>query len=66
MLYLCIIIQNCRVSTLYQQLRDPAGTMTDNCLVNVFPVGSELVVATEGNFVHQIDSETLDSVERAS
>ena len=54
------------MSTLYQQLRDPGGTVTDNCLVNVFPVGSELVVATEGNFVHQIDSETLDSVERAS
>ena len=40
--------------------------MTDNCLVTVNPVGSELVVATEGNFFHQIDSETLDSVERAS
>lgn len=54
------------MSTLFQQLRDPGGTGTDNCFITVNPVGSELIVATEGNFIHQIDSETLDSVERAS
>lgn len=55
-----------RISTLYQQLRDPAGTGTDNCFITVVPVGNELIVATEGNFIHQIDSETLNSIERAS
>ena len=51
---------------MYQQLRDPASTGTDNCFITVIPVGNELIVATEGNFVHQIDSKALDSVERAS
>ena len=54
------------MSTLFQQLRDPGGTGTDNCFITVVPVGNELIVATEGNYIHQIDSETLDSVERAS
>ena len=51
---------------MYQQLHDPASTGTDNCFITVVPVGNELIVAMEGNFVHQIDSKTLDSVERAS
>ena len=48
----------------FQKLRNPGGEMTDNCVVNVIPVGDELIAATETDYVHQIDSKTLDSVKR--
>lgn len=55
-----------RISTLFKQLRDPSGSGTDNCFITVTPVGNELIVSTEGDYVHQIDPNTLNSVERAS
>ena len=50
--------------SLFQQLRNPEEGMTDNCVVNVIPIGDVLIAATEGNYVHQIDSKTLDSVKK--
>ena len=49
---------------MFQQLRNPEEGMTDNCVVNVIPIGDVLIAATEGNYVHQIDSKTLDSVKK--
>ena len=55
----------CRMSSLYQQLCNPSGgDMTDNCAINITPIGDELIAVTEGDYVHQIDSKTLDSVKR--
>ena len=51
------------MASFYQQLRKPGGG-TDNCVVNVIPIGDELIAATETDYVHQIDSKTLDSVKR--
>ena len=50
----------------YQKLRDPSVDGTDNCVVNVIPIGDELVAATEADYVHQIDSKTLDSKRRVN
>ena len=52
------------MSSLYQKLRNPGEGGTDNCVVNVIPIGDELIAATETDYVHQIDSKTLDSVKR--
>ena len=52
--------------SVYQKLRDPSGSMTDNCLVNVIPIGDKLIAATEVDYVHEISSKTLDSVGRVS
>ena len=51
---------------MYQALRDPSSSFSDNCAVNVIPIGDELIAATETDYVHQISSETLDSVQRVS
>lgn len=48
----------------YQKLRDPLVDATDNCVVNVIPIGDELVAVTETDYIHQIDSKTLDSTIR--
>ena len=64
---LCIYFYlSSRLSSFYQGYRDPSEVMTDNCVVNVFPIGDSLIAATEGNCVHQINSESLDSIGRAS
>ena len=36
--------------------------MTDNTLVNVFPVGEYLYATTETNYLRKLDRETLDTV----
>ena len=59
-----IILFYCRMSSKYRQLRNPGEGMTDNCLVNIIPIGHELIAATEADYVHQIDSKTLNSVEK--
>ena len=51
------------MASFFQKLRNP-GDGTDNCVVNVIPIGDELIASTETDYVHQIDSETLDSVQR--
>ena len=51
------------MASFYRQLRKPEDG-TDNCLVNVIPIGDELIVATETDYVHQINSKTLDSIKR--
>lgn len=37
---------------------------TDNCLVNFFPLHDELYATTETQYIHRVDPETLDSLER--
>ena len=51
--------------SIYQKIRDPHSIeMTDNCMVNVIPIGEELIAATETDFVHQFDRKTLESTKR--
>ena len=40
--------------------------MSDNDLVNIYPVGGGLVAATETDIVHSFDPETLETKERVS
>lgn len=37
---------------------------TDNCLVNFFPLQDELYAITETEFIHRVDPETLESLEK--
>ena len=38
----------------------------DNTIVNFFPLKDELYSATETNFIHRIDPETLDTLEQVA
>ena len=53
-----------RMFSVYQKLRDPVADLSDNCAVSVIPIGDELIAASEGDYVHQIDSKTLDSIKK--
>ena len=46
------------------QILSPNNESTDNCNVNLYPIGEDIVVATENNFIHRIDPGTLDTMER--
>ena len=55
-----------RMFSMYRKLRNPGEGLTDNCVVNVIPIGDELIAASEVDYVHQINPRTLDSVQRVS
>ena len=63
---LLMYILDYRMFSFYRTLRDPLADATDNCVVNVIPIGDELVAVTETDYVHQIDSKTLDSTRRVN
>lgn len=46
------------------QILSPNNEVTDNCNVNLYPIGEDIVVATEVNVIHRIDPGTLDTMER--
>lgn len=38
--------------------------VTDNCLVNVYPIGEDYYAVTETNFITKVDTETLDTLKK--
>ncbi|KAL1022412.1 hypothetical protein UPYG_G00026650 [Umbra pygmaea] len=38
--------------------------VTDNCLVNVYPVGEDYYACTETNYITKVDPDTLETVEK--
>lgn len=38
--------------------------VTDNCLVNVYPVGEDFYACTETNYITKIDPDTLETIEK--
>lgn len=38
--------------------------MTDNCPVNVYPVGDKFIATSETDFVHVFSPDTLDTVQK--
>lgn len=38
--------------------------MTDNCLVNVYPVGEDFYAVTETNYITKVDTDTLDTLKK--
>ena len=41
-------------------------TLTDNCLVNIYPIGEDYVASTESDSLHKIDKDTLESKEKVN
>ncbi|KAL2097290.1 hypothetical protein ACEWY4_006497 [Coilia grayii] len=38
--------------------------VTDNCLVNVYPIGEDFYAVTETNYITKVDTETLDTLKK--
>ncbi|XP_061835312.1 retinoid isomerohydrolase [Nerophis lumbriciformis] len=38
--------------------------ITDNCLVNVYPVGEDFYAVTETNYITKVDTDTLDTLKK--
>ena len=49
--------------TTFQKL-SPNYDFTDNDNVNLYPIGEDIVAATESNVIHKIDPATLDTKDR--
>ena len=41
-------------------------TQTDNCVVNIYPIGEDYVACTESDSLHKIDKDTLESKEKVN
>ena len=39
---------------------------TDNDIVNIYPIGRDFVAASESDFIHSFDPETLETKDRVS
>ena len=42
----------------------PAINLTDNCIVNVLPIGNNMFAITESPHMIAVDSETLSTVDK--
>ena len=49
-----------RVQSYFTSMTD----FTDNCLVNVFPVGDKFIATTESDIVHIFSPDTLDTEQK--
>lgn len=38
--------------------------MTDNCLVNVYPVGEDFYAVTETNYITKVDPDSLETLKK--
>ena len=38
--------------------------MTDNCLVNIFPIGEDFYAVTETNYITKVDPDSLETLKR--
>lgn len=38
--------------------------VTDNCVVNVYPIGEDFYAVTETNYITKVDPETLETLEK--
>lgn len=38
--------------------------VTDNCLVNVYPVGEDFYAVTETNYITKVDTDTLETLKK--
>lgn len=40
--------------------------ITDNCLVNVYPVGEDFYAVTETNYITKVNTDTLETLKKVS
>ena len=38
--------------------------MTDNCVVNVYPIGEDFYAVTETNYITKVDPDSLETLKR--
>lgn len=38
--------------------------MTDNCLVNVYPIGEDFYAVTETNYITKVDPDSLETLKK--
>lgn len=38
--------------------------VTDNCLVNVYPIGEDYYAVTETNYITKVDTDTLETLKK--
>lgn len=38
--------------------------VTDNCLVNVYPIGEDFYAVTETNYITKVNTETLETLKK--
>lgn len=38
--------------------------MTDNCLVNIYPIGEDFYAVTETNYITKVDPDSLETLEK--
>lgn len=40
--------------------------MTDNCMVNVYPIGEDFYAVTETNYITKVDPDSLETVKKVT
>lgn len=38
--------------------------VTDNCLVNIYPIGEDFYACTETNYITKVDPDTLETIKK--
>ena len=38
--------------------------MTDNCIVNIYPIGEDFYAVTETNFITKVDPDSLETLKK--
>lgn len=49
----------CRFFTYFKGIE-----VTDNCLVNVYPIGEDFYAVTESNYITKVDPDSLETVKK--
>lgn len=39
--------------------------VTDNCLVNIYPIGEDFYAVTETNYITKVDPDSLETLKKA-
>lgn len=51
----------CRFFTYFRGIE-----VTDNCMVNVYPIGEDFYAVTETNYITKVDPNTLETVKKVT
>lgn len=38
--------------------------VTDNCMVNIYPIGEDFYAVTESNYITKVDPDSLETLEK--
>lgn len=54
-----LFFPHCRFFTYFKGVE-----VTDNCLVNIYPVGEDFYAVTETNFITKVDPDSLETLKK--